>query len=68
MDIFTTMITPFTKDGEVDYETALKYVDWYFESGRAYRDMGIGTSVSAHRKVPYGAVRHSYREYRKMYA
>ena len=33
MDIFTTMITPFTKDGEVDYETAIKYVDWYFESG-----------------------------------
>ena len=33
MDIFTTMITPYTKDGNVDFETALKYVDMYFESG-----------------------------------
>lgn len=33
MDIFTTMITPYTKDGAVDYDTALKYVDWYFENG-----------------------------------
>ena len=33
MEIFTTMITPFTKVGEVDYETAKKYVDFYFESG-----------------------------------
>lgn len=33
MDMFTTMITPYTKEGEVDYETARKYVDWYFESG-----------------------------------
>lgn len=33
MDIFTTMITPYKKDGSVDYETALKYVDWYFENG-----------------------------------
>lgn len=33
MDIFTTMITPFTENGEVDYGTALKYVDWYFENG-----------------------------------
>lgn len=33
MDIFTTMITPYTKDGAVDYETALRYVDWYFENG-----------------------------------
>lgn len=33
MDIFTTMITPYTKEGNVDYETALKYVDWYFEGG-----------------------------------
>ena len=33
MEIFTTMITPFTKDGGVDYETAKKYVDFYFESG-----------------------------------
>ena len=33
MDIFTTMITPYTKNGEVDYDTACKYVDWYFENG-----------------------------------
>lgn len=33
MDIFTTMITPYNKDGSIDYETALKYVDWYFENG-----------------------------------
>lgn len=33
MEIFTTMITPFTKDGGVDYETAKKYVDFYFNSG-----------------------------------
>ena len=30
---FTTMITPYNKDGSVDYETALKYVDFYFENG-----------------------------------
>ena len=33
MNIFTTMITPFKADGSVDYETAEKYVDWYFENG-----------------------------------
>ncbi len=33
MEIFTTMITPYKYDGSVDYETALKYVDWYFENG-----------------------------------
>lgn len=33
MDIFTTMITPYKKDGSVDYETAEKYVDWYFDNG-----------------------------------
>ena len=33
MDIFTTMITPYNADGSVDYETACKYVDWYFENG-----------------------------------
>jgi len=33
MDIFTTMITPYMKDGSVDYTTAEKYVDWYFENG-----------------------------------
>lgn len=33
MEMLTTMITPYKKDGSVDYETALKYVDWYYESG-----------------------------------
>lgn len=33
MDTFTTMITPYKADGTVDYETAEKYVDWYFENG-----------------------------------
>ena len=33
MEMFTTMITPYTKDGAVDYKTAEKYVDWYFENG-----------------------------------
>lgn len=33
MDIFTTMITPYTLDGKVDYDTAIKYVNWYFENG-----------------------------------
>lgn len=33
MEIFTTMITPYKKDGEVDIDTALKYVDWYYENG-----------------------------------
>ena len=33
MDIFTTMITPYTPDGKVDYDTAIKYVNWYFENG-----------------------------------
>lgn len=33
MDIFTTMITPYKKDGNIDYDTAVKYVDWYFENG-----------------------------------
>ena len=30
---YPTMITPYTKDGEVDYETAKKYVQWYHENG-----------------------------------
>jgi len=33
MDIFTTMITPYKADGSVDYDTAEKYVDFYFDSG-----------------------------------
>ena len=32
-DIFTTMITPYNTDGTIDYKTAEKYVDWYFENG-----------------------------------
>lgn len=30
---YPTMITPYTKDGQVDYETAKKYVHWYAENG-----------------------------------
>ena len=33
MYIFPTMITPYKKDGSIDYDTAIKYVDWYFEAG-----------------------------------
>ena len=33
MENFTTMITPYKKDGSIDYETAEKYVDFYFEGG-----------------------------------
>lgn len=33
MDIFPTMITPYKSDGTVDIETAVKYVDFYFENG-----------------------------------
>ena len=33
MDILTTMITPYKKDGSIDYDTACKYVDWYYENG-----------------------------------
>ena len=29
------MITPYKKDGSVDYETAEKYVEWYFKKGCA---------------------------------
>lgn len=32
-NVFPTMITPYGADGSVDYETAEKYVDWYFENG-----------------------------------
>ncbi len=32
-DIFPTMITPYKKDGTIDYETAEKYVQWYFDKG-----------------------------------
>ena len=33
MEILTTMITPYLPDGSVDIQTALKYVDWYYEAG-----------------------------------
>ena len=33
MDILTTMITPYRADGTINYETAEKYVDWYYENG-----------------------------------
>ncbi len=33
MEMLTTMITPYKKDGSVDLDTACKYVDWYYESG-----------------------------------
>lgn len=31
--VYTTMITPYKKDGSVDLETAKKYVHWYHEHG-----------------------------------
>lgn len=33
MDILTTMITPYNKEGNIDYETAEKYVEWYYKNG-----------------------------------
>lgn len=33
MEMLTTMITPYKADGSVDYETAERYVDWYYENG-----------------------------------
>lgn len=33
MECFTTMITPYNDDGSVDYETAERYVDWYYNNG-----------------------------------
>lgn len=33
MEILTTMITPYKKDGSIDFDTAEKYVDWYYENG-----------------------------------
>ena len=33
MEILTTMITPYQADGSIDYDTALKYVDWYYKNG-----------------------------------
>ena len=31
--VYPTMITPYKKDGSVDFETAKKYVHWYHEKG-----------------------------------
>lgn len=33
MEMLTTMITPYRADGSVDYETAEKYVEWYYNAG-----------------------------------
>ena len=33
MDILTTMITPYKADDSVDFETAERYVEWYYKSG-----------------------------------
>lgn len=33
MEILTTMITPYKKDNDIDFDTAEKYVDWYYENG-----------------------------------
>ena len=33
MEILTTMITPYLANGNVDFNTAEKYVDWYYENG-----------------------------------
>ena len=30
---FTTMVTPYQADGQVDYEAAQRYVEWYAEKG-----------------------------------
>lgn len=31
--VYPTMITPYTKNGEIDYEGAEHIVDWYMEKG-----------------------------------
>ena len=33
MEILTTMITPYKKDGGIDFDTAEEYVDWYYKNG-----------------------------------
>ena len=33
MEMFTTMITPYKKDGSIDFEMAERYVDWYYACG-----------------------------------
>ena len=32
MEILTTMITPYKADGSIDFDTAEKYVDWYYKN------------------------------------
>lgn len=33
MESFVTMITPYKQDGTIDFDTALKYVEWYYRAG-----------------------------------
>lgn len=33
MDIVATMITPYCRNGGIDYDAALKYVEWYHKNG-----------------------------------
>ena len=33
MEILTTMITPYKKDGSIDFATTEKYVEWYYKNG-----------------------------------
>ena len=33
MKILTTMITPYKTDGGIDFDTAEKYVEWYYKNG-----------------------------------
>lgn len=33
MEILTTMITPYKANGQIDFETAEKYVEWYYQNG-----------------------------------
>ena len=33
MEAFTTMITPYTADGAIDFDTVDRYVDFYFDAG-----------------------------------
>ena len=33
--VYPTMITPYTQDGRIDFDTVRKYVRWYFEHGAA---------------------------------
>lgn len=33
MDIFTTMITPYLPDGQIDFDAVDRYVEWYAQNG-----------------------------------